>query len=74
MLFPDRDGCPPTTARALYGTFPAFRTAFDTLLGALDCCLPAPLVAAVFAPAHGVDAQLVEDPRYGRAALFGYQD
>ncbi|GAA1948675.1 hypothetical protein GCM10009837_87660 [Streptomyces durmitorensis] len=73
VLFPDWDGRPPTTTRTLYGTFPAFRAAFDALRDALDCCLPVPLVAAVFAPPHGVDAQLLEDPRYGKPALFGYQ-
>lgn len=73
VLFPDWDGRPPTTTRTLYGSFPAFRIAFDALRDALDCCLPVPLVAAVFAPPHGVDARLLEDPRYGKPALFGYQ-
>ncbi|MER5843964.1 MULTISPECIES: acyltransferase domain-containing protein [Streptomyces] len=73
VLFPDWDGSPPTTTRTLYATFPAFRVAFDALRDALDCCLPVPLVAAVFAPPHGVDARLLEDPRYGKPALFGYQ-
>ncbi|MET9819878.1 acyltransferase domain-containing protein [Streptomyces sp. NPDC006355] len=73
VFFTDWDGRSPALTRALYGTFPAFRTAFDALCGVLDDCLPIPLVAAVFAPPHGVDAQLLDDARYGRPALLGYQ-
>ncbi|MEU3984664.1 acyltransferase domain-containing protein [Streptomyces sp. NPDC026672] len=60
-------------ARALYGTFPAFRQEFDTMSRAVDQRLPLPLAAVVFAPEDGVDARLLHRAEFGRAAQFAYQ-
>lgn len=73
VLFPDWQGRPLTLCRALYGTFPVFRAAFDTVSRALDDVLPLPLAAVVFAPRDGVDARLSAVPEYGRGALLAYQ-
>jgi hypothetical protein len=75
VLFPDWRGRPLTLCRALYGTFPVFRAAFDTVCRALDEArpLPLPLAAVVFAPQDGVDGRLLATPQYGRSALLAYQ-
>jgi malonyl CoA-acyl carrier protein transacylase len=73
VLFPDWQGRPLTLCRALYGTFPVFRAAFDTVCRALDDLLPLPLAVVVFAPQDGVDTRLSTAPRYGRSALLAYQ-
>ncbi|MFJ4467400.1 acyltransferase domain-containing protein [Streptomyces sp. NPDC089424] len=73
VLFPDWQGRPLTLCRALYGTFPVFRAAFDTVCRALDDVLPLPLAAVVFAPQDGVDTRLSAVPQYGRGALLAYQ-
>ncbi|MFF0117017.1 acyltransferase domain-containing protein [Streptomyces prasinus] len=73
VLFTGADAPPPTLTRALYGTFPAFRAAFDALCRTLDARLPIPLVAVVFAPEQGADARLLQEAPYARCALFGYQ-
>ncbi len=73
VLFPDWRGRPLTLCRALYGTFPVFRAAFDTVCRALDDVLPLPLAVVVFAPQDGVDTRLLATPQYGRSALLAYQ-
>jgi acyl transferase domain-containing protein len=73
VLFPDWRGRPLTLCRALYGTFPVFRAAFDTVCRALDDVLPLPLAVVVFAPQDGVDTRLLAAPQYGRSALLAYQ-
>ncbi|MGC3003490.1 acyltransferase domain-containing protein, partial [Streptomyces sp. G35A] len=73
VLFSGADAPSPTLTRALYGTFPVYRTAFDALCRAFDDRLPIPLVAVAFAPEQGVDALLLREPPYARCALFGYQ-
>ncbi|MBL0801657.1 S8 family serine peptidase [Streptomyces albidoflavus] len=73
VLFTGADAPSPALTRALYGTFPAYRSAFDTLCRSLDARLPMPLVAVVFAPEDGADARLLREPPYARCALFGYQ-
>lgn len=73
VLFPDWQGRPLTLCRALYGTFPVFRAAFDDVCRALDDILPLPLAAVVFAPQDGVDTRLSAVPEYGRSALLAYQ-
>ncbi|MGP4012668.1 acyltransferase domain-containing protein [Streptomyces sp. 4N124] len=73
VLFPAWRGWPLPLSRALYGTFPVFRAAFDTVCGALDEVLGLPLAAVVFAPQDGVDARLLRRPEFGQAALFAYE-
>jgi acyl transferase domain-containing protein len=73
VLFPDWQGRPLTLCRALYGTFPIFRAAFDAVSRALDDLLPLPLAVVVFAPQDGVDQRLSATPQYGRSALLAYQ-
>ncbi|MEU5090885.1 acyltransferase domain-containing protein [Streptomyces sp. NPDC021356] len=73
MLFPTGRRVRPGMARALYGTFPAFRREFDTVCRALDPRLSLPLAVAVFAPERGVDTRLLHRMEFGRAALFAYQ-
>lgn len=73
VLFPRARRVRPGMARALYGTFPAFRGEFDTVCRALDPRLSLPLAVAVFAPERGVDSRLLHRMDFGRAALFAYQ-
>ncbi|MEU6112844.1 acyltransferase domain-containing protein [Streptomyces albidoflavus] len=73
VLFTGAGAPSPALTRALYGTFPAYRSAFDALCRSLDARLPMPLVAVVFAPEDGADARLLREPPYARCALFGYQ-
>ena len=73
VLFTDWNGEALAGTRALYGTFPAFRSAFDALGDLVDGSTPVPLVAVVFAPEGGVDSVLLKEPRYGRIALFAHQ-
>jgi hypothetical protein len=73
VLFPHWQGRPLTLCRPLYGTFPVFRAAYDSVCRALDDVLPLPLAAVVFAPQDGVDTPLLATPRYGRSALLAYQ-
>ncbi|MEW1603869.1 acyltransferase domain-containing protein [Streptomyces sp. NPDC093808] len=73
VLFTGADAPSPALTRSLYGTFPAFRTAFDALCRSFDDRLPVPLVAVVFAPEQGADARLLGEAPYVRCALFGYQ-
>ncbi|MET7685492.1 acyltransferase domain-containing protein [Streptomyces sp. NPDC005423] len=63
----------PAMARALYGTFPAFRDRFDEVSAVLDRRLPLPLAAVVFAPEGGHDARLLRRGPCARAALFAYE-
>ncbi|MEY6568903.1 hypothetical protein AB8B12_29055 [Streptomyces sp. PGLac3x] len=73
VLFTGAGAPSPALTRALYGTFPAYRSAFDALCRSRDARLPMPLVAGVFAPADGADVRLLREPPYARGALFGYQ-
>ncbi|MFI8952448.1 acyltransferase domain-containing protein [Streptomyces sp. NPDC053750] len=72
-LFPAWHGRPLTLSRALYGTFPAFRTAFDDVCAVLEGTLALPLAVVVFAPEDGVDARLLARAEYGQSALFAYE-
>jgi acyl transferase domain-containing protein len=73
VLFPAWRGRPLTLSRALYGTFPAFRAAFDDVCGVLDGTIALPLAAVVFAPEDGVDSRLLARKEYGQSALFAYE-
>ncbi|QNP67887.1 acyltransferase domain-containing protein [Streptomyces genisteinicus] len=73
VLFTGADAPPAPLVRALYGTFPAYRAAFDALRRTLDARLPIPLAAVVFAPEQGADARLLGENPYARCALFGHQ-
>lgn len=73
VLFPAWRGRPLTLSRALYGTFPAFRAAFDEVCRVMDGTLAVPLAAVVFAPEDGVDTRLLARTEYGQSALFAYE-
>jgi acyl transferase domain-containing protein len=73
VLFPAWRGRPLTLCRALYGTFPAFRAAFDDVCRVLDGALAVPLAVVVFAPEEGVDGGLLAWREYGQSALFAYE-
>ncbi|MGW1848242.1 acyltransferase domain-containing protein [Streptomyces sp. NPDC001966] len=72
VLFTGGAGIRPGLGRELYGAFPAFRAAYDTVRGALDHWLRLPLAAVVFAPEGGVDAALIRRSEFGQPALFAF--
>ncbi|MFF3787261.1 acyltransferase domain-containing protein [Streptomyces sp. NPDC001933] len=72
VLFTGGAGIRPGLGRELYGAFPAFRAAYDTVRGALDHWLRLPLAAVVFAPEDGVDAALIRRSEFGQPALFAF--
>ncbi|MFE9767970.1 acyltransferase domain-containing protein [Streptomyces sp. NPDC005808] len=72
VLFAGSAGTRPGLGRELYGTFPAFRAAYDDVRAALDPWLRLPLAAVVFAPEGGVDATLIRRSEFAQPALFAF--